>query len=102
MAVAPVSFVLGDSITKLEGELAARYGEGQRERVYRGLRQVAEFWRPEDGDAGSLEQFVLNNFAGTQEAVDTIFARFELLLQRLESLLQQILRDLRKQTLVVR
>jgi len=55
MAVAPVSFVLGDSITKLEGELAARYGEGQRERVYRGLRQVAEFWRPEDGDAGSFE-----------------------------------------------
>jgi hypothetical protein len=97
MAVAPVSFALDHSITKLEAELAARYGEGQRERIRRGLKQVAEFWRPEDGDAECFEQFVFNNFAGTQEAVDTIFGRFEHLLEQLEGHMHEIVREFRQQ-----
>src|SRR5438128_3922636 len=52
------------SSQKLEGELVQKYGEGQRARVQRGLLQVSEFWRGEDGDAGVYEDFVTTNFAG--------------------------------------
>ena len=55
-----------DSATKMERELVARYGEPQRERIERGLQQVAEFWRAEDGDAAAFEDFVRANFAGDQ------------------------------------
>ena len=40
------------SAAKMEDELATKYGDAQRPRLQRGLRQVAEFWRAEDGDAG--------------------------------------------------
>ena len=32
------------SLSKMETELAAKYGAGQRPRIQRGLKQVADFW----------------------------------------------------------
>ena len=69
---------------KLESELAGKYGEGQRERARRGLKQVGEFWRAEDGDQAAFEAFVRANFAGDQATLDTTFARFERLMEQLE------------------
>src|SRR5882757_4753565 len=57
---------------KLEAELVKKYGESQRSRIQRGLQQVSEFWRPEDGDAAALEEFVTTNFAGDQATLDII------------------------------
>ena len=39
--------VSSESIQKLENELVAKYGEAQRARVQRGIKQVAQFWRAE-------------------------------------------------------
>src|SRR5687767_9683632 len=55
---------LADATRALEGELAAKYGEAARPRLQRGLRQVADFWRPADGDRAAFEQFVRTHFAG--------------------------------------
>ena len=64
-----------DFAAKLEKELVAKYGEPQRTRVQRGLHQIAEFWRSEDGDAATFEDFVRTNFAGDQATLDTMFNR---------------------------
>ena len=82
---------------KMEDELAAKYGEGQREHARRGLKQVAEFWRTEDGDQAAFEAFVRTNFAGDQATLDTTFARFQRLMEQLEGHLQEIGRELRTQ-----
>ena len=82
---------------KMEDELVAKYGEGQRERARRGLKQVGEFWRTEDGDQAAFESFVRANFAGDQGTLDTTFARFQRLLEQLEGHLQEIGRELRTQ-----
>ena len=81
----------------MEDELAAKYGEGQREHARRGLKQVAEFWRTEDGDQAAFEAFVRTNFAGDQATLDTTFARFQRLMEQLEGHLQEIGRELRTQ-----
>src|SRR5690606_30210213 len=39
--------------------------------------QVAARWRPSDGDAAQFARFVREQFAGTQQDQDTLFARFE-------------------------
>ena len=52
-------------------------GKPQRARAHRGIAQVTERWRAEDGDANALAAFVRENFAGTQAALDATFARFE-------------------------
>src|SRR5690348_3498766 len=72
-ATSPQLSWVNASSTKLERELIAKYGEAQRPRLERGLHQVTEFWRPEDGDAAAFEEFVRANFAGDQAALDPMF-----------------------------
>jgi hypothetical protein len=86
-----------DASAGLETQLVARYGEPQRARVRRGLRQVAEFWRAADGDRPAFEEFVRANFAGDQAALDTVFNRFERLLEQLDGHMHEINREFRQQ-----
>ncbi|HEV7374458.1 MAG TPA: hypothetical protein VGN95_07065 [Pyrinomonadaceae bacterium] len=87
-----------ESIAKLEGELAAKHGEGQRGRVERGLKQVANFWRAEDGDAAVFEDFMRTNFAGDQATLDALFERFEHNLEQIDGHMQEIGREFRQQS----
>jgi hypothetical protein len=86
-----------DAIAKMEKELIAKYGEDQRPRVERGLRQVAEFWRAEDGDAAVFEEFVLANFAGEPATLDTMLLRYQRLLEQLHGHMHEINREFRQQ-----
>jgi hypothetical protein len=87
-----------DSVAKMERELAAKYGDSQSERVKRGLQQVAEFWRAEDGDAAAFEDFVRANFAGDRATLDTMFNRLESLLEQLGGHMHEINREFRQQS----
>ncbi len=89
---------LKESMTKLETELAAKYGEGVRARLQRGLKQVASFWRAEDGDAKLFEEFVRTNFAGDQKTLDTMFARFQHNLEMVDGHMAEIGREFRQQS----
>jgi hypothetical protein len=82
---------------KLERELTAQYDESRRARLQRGLQQVAEFWRAQDGDAVVFEQFVRSNFAGDQATLDTMFHRFQRLLEQLDGHMHEISREFRQQ-----
>lgn len=83
---------------RLETELVARYGESQRDRVGRGLRQVRAFWRTEDGDASVFEAFVREHFAGDAVTHDALFARMEFALESLDGHMLEIGRDFRRQS----
>jgi hypothetical protein len=87
-----------EASTKLEGELATKYGEGQRTRLQRGLKQVADFWRLEDGDQGAFEDFVRTNFASDQPTLDAMFERFQHNLEQLDGHMQEIGREFRQQS----
>jgi len=85
------------SSAKLETELVAKYGESERPRAQRGLHQVAEFWRADDGDSAAFEDFVRTNFAGDQATLDTMFNRYQLLLEALGGHMHEINREFRQQ-----
>jgi hypothetical protein len=89
---------MNDSTTKLRGELTSKYGDRQRPRIERGLHQVAEFWRADDGDASAFEQFARTNFAGDQTALDTLFNRFQSLLEQLDGHMHEINREFHQQS----
>ncbi len=86
-----------NSLSKLERELVTRHGEKQRERIELGLHQVASFWRPADGEVNAFEEFVRANFAGDQAALDTMFNRYEHLLEQLDGHMLEIGRAFRTQ-----
>ncbi len=87
-----------EAVAKLETDLVAKYGEGQRSRLQRGLTQVTGFWRAEDGDRQVFEQFVRTNFAGDQPTLDAMFARFQHNLEQLDGHMQEIGREFRQQS----
>jgi hypothetical protein len=85
-------------MTKLENELVAKYGDGQRERLTRGMKQAANFWRAEDGNAEDFENFVRTNFAGDQAALDAMFSRFQYNFEQLDGQMGEIIREFRTQS----
>ncbi len=88
---------LAASRTALEKELVAKHGEGQRERLRRGMDQVARFWRSEDGDAKAFEELVRSSFAGDPATLDALFGRMEFALESIEGQMVEINRDFRMQ-----
>ncbi len=86
------------AVVKLEKDLVQKFGEAQRPRVQRGLKQVAEFWRTSDGGHAALENFVVREFAGDQAALDTMFNRFEALLEQTFGHMAEIGREYRQQS----
>ncbi|HEV8659688.1 MAG TPA: hypothetical protein VGS96_13830, partial [Thermoanaerobaculia bacterium] len=80
-------------ITPAENALVAKYGEAQRARIHRGLTQVAQFWRAEDGDAAAFEQFAKTNFAGDQTTLDALFSRMQFIFESLDGHMNEISRD---------
>ena len=89
---------LKGSMNKLEAELVAKYGEAQRERLRRGMSQVTNFWRAEDGDTAAFEAFVRTHFAGDQATLDTMFTRFQNNLEQLNGHMGEIGREFRQQS----
>lgn len=85
------------ALAKAEKNLVTKYGDSQRERAHRGLTQVSEFWRAEDGDAAAFDEFVSTNFAGDQLTLDTVFNRYEKLLEQYFGHMQEIGREFRTQ-----
>ncbi len=82
---------------KLESELSARYGDPQRSRIRRGLKQVSGFWRDSDGNRQAFEEFIKGSLAGDQASLDTMFGRFERLLEQALGHMTEIGREFRQQ-----
>ena len=87
-----------ESIARLEKELTAKFGEAERPRLSRGLRQAAEFWRASDGDAAAFEEMARAQFAGDGKTLDALFDRMELAFETLDGHMLEISRDFRKQS----
>ncbi len=83
--------------SRLETELVAKYGEAQRPRIVRGIKQVSDFWRPSDGDSAAMEEFVRTNFAGDQATLDALFDRMQFVYESIFGYNVAIGRDLRRQ-----
>ena len=86
------------AVEGLEADLVETYGEAQRLRLRRGLEQVASFWRTTDGDREVFEGFARRHFAGDSAALDTLFERFERLLEKLDGHMNEIVLALRWQS----
>ena len=87
-----------ETFAKLEKELVGKYGEDSAVRLLRGMRQVGSLWRKEDGDDKVFEDFVRRNFVGTQPALDTMFTRFQNLMEQLDGHMLELTREFRQQS----
>jgi hypothetical protein len=86
------------TIASLEKEFIQKYGETQRARAERGLRQAATLWRPGDGSPEQFAEFARAQFAGTPAELDSMFVRFEWLLEELDGHMTEIGRAFKRQS----
>jgi hypothetical protein len=98
MLTAPLFAQTQETMQKLENELVAKYGEAQRVRAQRGMRQVAQFWRTEDGDEAAFANVVRTYFAGDQQTLDALFDRLQFVLESIGGHMTEIARDLQWQS----
>jgi hypothetical protein len=84
-----------DTVTN---DLVAKYGDGQRERATRGVKQIASFWRAEDGDTAAFAEFAKTNFAGDAKTLDALFDRMEFAFENLDGHMLEIGREWRRQS----
>ncbi len=76
--------------------LIEEHGEGEAERIRRGVAQAARYWRAEDGSAAEFQAFAEAEFLPQGESLDLTFQRFEFALERMDGYLVSLGRDLRR------
>ena len=86
-----------ESAQKLEGQLIQKYGVSQKDRIEKGIAQVAEFWRESDGSRNEFEDFIRTNYAGDTDTHNQLFERFEYLLEQTDGHFNKLSLDYRRQ-----
>ena len=79
----------------IKAELVKRHGDGQRDRIARGLEQVAALWRSEDGD---LAAFARENFVADAQQLDALFGRLEQVFEQIDGHIHEVGREVRRAT----
>ena len=92
------SDAMKETMSRVENELAAKYGESERPRIQRGNRQAAEFWRKEDGDEKAFAEVCRTQIAADSVARNALFSRMEFALESLDGHMNEISRDFRRQS----
>jgi hypothetical protein len=76
-------------------ELSERHGEAQAARIRNGVRQVAERWWPEDGDAEAFRGYCIEHFLADEAQLDRAFERLQVVVEQIDGHLHEVRRELR-------
>src|SRR5215203_5390905 len=74
--------------------LLARFGQEHTDHIRLGVRQAAQRWRPEDGDAEAFSSFCEAHFIADPEQLATTFQRLEQTLEQVDGHLHEVRRTL--------
>ena len=74
--------------------LEQKYGDQQRQRIKKGVQQVAGFWRQEDGSADDFSKFCQKQFITDEKLLHETFERYETNLESIYGHGHEIQRDL--------
>jgi len=91
---APSKSVQADQAA-LVAAVVQKHGEAARPRAERGVKQVAAYWRAEDGDAAGLKTFVEESFVVAPEQLDALLRRFSAAFEQMDGHMLEIGRALR-------
>ncbi|MBR9974514.1 MAG: hypothetical protein KFF77_02955 [Bacteroidetes bacterium] len=88
------SSISGQAISAARDSLLARHGEEYRDRIDRGVQQVAALWREEDGTAEDFQAFCLAQFIADPDLLHATFERLQQNFMLLGGYFTEMRRDL--------
>ena len=74
-------------------KMVEKFGDENKNRIEKGVKQVGQRWRSSDGANEELEKFCLDNFYADSQAMDVMFGRYMTNLESLYGNLHRIQRD---------
>lgn len=89
---------MAQAAEQAQRELLAIHGEAQRGRIERGVSQVAQFWRPEDGDSTAFAPFMREHFISDPVELNATFEHCQYALEQIDGYMNEIARELRHWT----
>jgi len=85
------------STDKLKNELTVKYSKNNTTRILKGIQQVKDYWREEDGNVEDFESFIRKNFIEEPKILDALFNRYQDHLEILNGHLDRIILNFREQ-----
>lgn len=73
----PAKLIDTATLQKVKTELLQKYGGNEKFRIERGVVQVADLWRAEDGGSGEFAAFCRENFVAAGEPLAALFKKLE-------------------------
>jgi hypothetical protein len=90
------AFLPPSAIDEAAARLTSRHGASSSEAIARGVRQVAERWWLEDGDAADFADFCDRHFLASDDERARAFGRISDALEQIDGLLHELHRELRR------
>jgi hypothetical protein len=90
---AAASIITPQTMNATIEQLLQNYGRIWSARAYLGVHQVAERWRPEDGDEKAFSELCLANFETDPNALAAIFQRLQSALEQIDGHVHEIRRE---------
>ena len=81
---------------EVAAKLVAKHGAGRTDAIGRGVRQVAERWWSEDGDAAAFAEFCDRHYLADDAERRNAFSRISDALEQVDGLLHELHRELRR------
>ena len=76
-AAEPARFIDSATLQKAKAELLLKFGAAEEFRIVRGVTQVADLWRAEDGSAAEFAAFCRENFVADGPPLQALFQKLE-------------------------
>jgi hypothetical protein len=92
-AQAPARFIPDDAVRQAQAGLLARFGEGERLRIERGVGQVAGLWRESDGGSADFAAFCRDHFVASGAAQESLYRKLEFYSEALGGLFAEMALD---------
>lgn len=94
VAAAPTAGVSDEVVQATAVSLVSKHGQGQAERIRLGVRQVAQHWWAEDGDAAAFKAFCEESFLADAAELERTALRLERVLEQVHGRLHETRREL--------
>ncbi len=92
-APAPARFIPDDAVRQAQAGLLARFGEGERFRIERGVGQVAGLWLEADGGAADFAAFCRDHFVAAGAPQEALYRKLEFYSEALGGLFAEMTLD---------
>lgn len=87
-------FISESIIHETVNDLSKKYPDIEKSKIEKGVKQVAQFWKIQDGTPEAFKSFCLEHYLGTKELEEQTFLRLQKNLELTNGYLQELFRDL--------